>query len=422
MATVSLAFVLTAGVGASETRRAIEREWRHTDGRTLSGALLGIERGTAILRLEGHPRVAVPLDQLSVPDREWIAAWRTSRSPEEALPPAHWPRAVTRPVPRIEGPVQDGSDFIFRTAHYQFVGDAELSIGAVQEFATVAEATWELLQAWPLPAPGKGDALLTARVFRDREAYHRAGGAPDSAGIFTGGFGRRGALLVPFESLGLESFQGRFTRGAGYRPRILIHEMTHQIYAPLIRFLPLWLNEGLAEYVALVPYQNGTFRPDRDSMRLALSQRLDDYRRRDPGTSGLFGPINSPPERWTLPLGELFALDRSDPGLKSATLVEKHRAYFTALLMVFYFLQCDGDGEARKIRRCFDELDAILTRRRSGGESLPPGWTAEDLFRGRIREKITEQLLDGRTPEQLQVDLRSRLAPLGVKVEFPPTR
>ena len=270
------------------------REWRHTDGRTITAALLGVERGSAVLRMAGNQRTEVPLSNLSESDRQWIETWKRDRTPEEALPPVNWPRVVTRPLPSIEGPVIEGTDFIFRTPHYQFVGDAELSIAAVQDFATVAEATWSLLRTWPLRAPDTGSTPLTARIYRDRDAYERAGGPPDSAGVFTGRFGRRGVLLVPFESIGIEAFQGHFTKSAAYRPRVLVHEMTHQIYAPVIRFLPLWLNEGLAEYVALIPYQNGTFRLDRDSMRHALAQRLADYKRRDPGSHGPFASSQTP--------------------------------------------------------------------------------------------------------------------------------
>jgi hypothetical protein len=417
---LAAALSAVAAAPAGPNPEAAGREWRHADGRTITAALLGVERGTAVLRLAGRRRAEVKLSDLSETDRGWIEAWRASRKPDDALPPANWPRVITHPLPRIDGPVQEGTDFIFRTAHYQFIGDAELSIAAVQDFATVAEAVWSLLQTWPLPAPHTGDTPLTARIYRERDAYHRAGGPPDSAGVFTGRFGHRGALLVPFESLGIESFQGRFTKGARYRPRVLVHEMTHQIYAPLIRHLPLWLNEGLAEFVALIPYQNGTFRLDRDSMRLALAQRLDDYKRLDPAAHGPFASSATPPEKWTLPLDELFALDRHDPELRSATIIAKHRAYFTALLTVFYFLQCDGDGEARRIRRCFEELDDFLeSGRRDGARSRPPHWSREDVFRGRIREKITEQLLDGRTPKALEADLETRLARLGIKVEFP---
>jgi SLA1 homology domain 1, SHD1 len=409
--------ILTASAGGADT---LEREWRDTEGRTIAASLLGIERGAVVLRLANGKRTAVELEKLSSADRAWIDQWRAGRSFEQILPPSAWPAVVTQPLPRIEGPSQDGAEFVFRTAHYRFIGDAELSMAAMQDFATVAEATWKLLETWPLAISRTADPPLIARIFRDRAGYEAAGGLPQTAGFFRQGFGRQGALLVPFESLGIEAFHGRFTKGAHYHPRVLIHEMTHQIYAPLIALFPLWLNEGIAENAALLPYQNGSFRLDRDSLRQALRQRLDDYHRRDPGTTGAFGSKDATPETWTMPLDQLFDLDQTDPSLGRATLLEKHRAYFTSLLVVFHLLHFDGDGEARRLRACIQQVAELRFGPRRFERRPPDGWSDEDIAsRDNIREKVTSLLLAGRAPAALQAEMLKRFGDFGVKLGFP---
>jgi hypothetical protein len=420
---IALGALAIAGLDAIAADTSL-REWKDTGGRTISATLLGVERGAAVFRLASGQRTAVELNKLSAADRAWIDQWHAGRPLADVLPPVLWPPLVTQPLPRIDGPVQEGSEFTFRTAHYRFVGDAELSTAAVQDFATVAEATWKLLGVWPLAIARRDDRPLTARIFRDRASYQAAGGPSQTAGFFMQSFGSSGALLVPFESLGLEVFHGRFTKGADYQPRVLIHEMTHQIYAPILSFLPLWLNEGLAEYVALVPCKNGTFRLDRDSLRQALRYRIDDYRRRDPATTGAFASKDATPESWTMPLDELFNLDKTDPGLNTAGLLEKHRAYFTSLLVVFHLLHFDGDGQARRLRACIQQVAELdfgpRHRPRRGDHRLPDGWSDDDVGSyPQIREKVTALLLAGRPPQALQTELLKRFADFGVKVSFP---
>ncbi|MGI8602297.1 MAG: hypothetical protein ACR2OZ_04790 [Verrucomicrobiales bacterium] len=408
---------------AAAVARSAPRDWKHEDGRTVQGTLIGVERGRAMLVGANGRQAAVELENLSAEDRRWIDEWESGRKPEDVLPPITWPAAVTQPLPRIEGPAPENGGSVFRTVHYRFVADAELSTSAVQDFATVAEATWKLLEAWPLPPSEKSRALLEVRIFRRRDEYQSAGGPPETAGVFMGSFGSSGALLVPFESLGIEAFQGRFTKGAAYHPRVLIHEMTHQIYAPLIRLLPLWLNEGLAEYIALIPYKNGTFHLGRAAIITALRQRIEDHRLRDPGRTGVFGSKDAPAETWTMPLTQLFQIDDADPGLRQGSLLEKHRAYFTSLLVVFYLLHFDGDSQARGLRLCLDQVAELQRRRRgrSSAASLPQGWTPADASSlGRIREKVTAQLRGERQTGAFETEIRKKFAGLGVKIDFHP--
>ena len=102
---------------------------------------------------------------------------------------------------------------------------------------------------------------LMARLLKTKADYIAAGGSEGSAGVFmyraTVGGGKRkegdlreDRVMVPFASLGLNE-EGEVT-SKNVDSHVLVHELTHQCTA--LNLLPVWANEGLAEYVGYVPY------------------------------------------------------------------------------------------------------------------------------------------------------------------------
>lgn len=91
---------------------------------------------------------------------------------------------------------------------------------------------------------GRLDRKLPFYLFRNAEDYYREGGRPKSAGVFTGD--RLMAIAGP-----------ELTRQTW---NIIQHEGFHQFAAAVInRNLPVWVNEGLAEYFAEAVYTGDGF-------------------------------------------------------------------------------------------------------------------------------------------------------------------
>lgn len=57
---------------------------------------------------------------------------------------------------------------------------------------------------------------------------------------------------MPIRSLGLEPTSTGYRKQGEINHRILLHEVTHQVMHKWR--LPVWLQEGIAEYVERVPY------------------------------------------------------------------------------------------------------------------------------------------------------------------------
>lgn len=184
--------------------------------------------------------------------------------------PGDWPRQVTVPkdteVSEVKLPAgQPG--FLFTSNNFEYYSPVRLQPAAQKTVARLCECAYEANRAVSevIPVP-RAAATQRARKLRvtlmpNLAAYHGAGGPKGSAGVFFGEY-RAGAhplteadvvmdqVMIPFESLGLSG------SGAVQREDIdthpLVHELTHQQF--LLNGLPIWANEGWAEYIGHVPY------------------------------------------------------------------------------------------------------------------------------------------------------------------------
>lgn len=348
------------------------REWKDAgSGRIVEGNLLGIERGKAVIVLASKQRTGLPIAQLSGADRDFLRGWAAGKSPAQILPPPWWPEAVQQPAIHVKGGPQADGSFKFHSAHYEFHCDAEVSVSVMNDFATVAEGTIRLLYALPVAYPPLEGKTFQARIVASEENYARAGGPAGSSGVFINrGLSGEGVLLVPFQSLGIERFLGRNTKGYDYDASVLIHEMTHQITAELLPLMPRWLGEGMAEYAATIPYRNGVFQLGERERLLALRQRLEFYQRasRELGINRGLSWVLKPSQ--VVSMGDSAWMTSNPTPQAQLTL---HKLYLSSMFLVHYFLHYADRGDARRIRLYFDALnDAALYIRTRGEQGAVP--------------------------------------------------
>ena len=363
--------------------------------------------------------------------------WAFSGASKSADAVRRWPTLVQQPDVAMQQEGERDGGAIFRSEHFEFWVESVPSLALMNDFARCAEATRRLWQSLPLdlPPPAEGAGRARVEIWRTAEAYAKAGGPPNTAGSFRRGRDEAvGKLLVNAESLGVEAFNGTVTKAAGYRPKVLIHELSHQATADWLPFIPTWLAEGLAEYGAIMPYANGAFRLDADALRTALRRHADYYRsspdqggvrRRESGIGGT-GKL----ERWLLPIDQLLDAERVAADLASGGLVEAHRVYFTALLLTFYLIHFDAIPEgatARPLVTMLGDLTRCVRRvfRREDGVSLPPSVEeAHRRFQIRSPRDVAGLLLPavwhGRSPQEIQAALVAAFARQGLALDFPP--
>lgn len=184
--------------------------------------------------------------------------------------PGDWPRSVSVPkdteVQEMASGAQ-GAGFTYVSNNFAFVSKAKLQPEAQKTVARLCECAYAACKAISevLPVPrssaDRGEKKFVVELQPSMEEYFAAGGPTNSAGVFLGAYRKTGGplkeadiavdkVMIPFPSLGIGR-SGKVER-EDIDTHALVHELTHQQF--LLNALPIWANEGWAEYVGYVPY------------------------------------------------------------------------------------------------------------------------------------------------------------------------
>jgi len=335
---VALLFV-TATLATADSARSsgLNRTWTSKDGATVDMELRSIDGSTAVFLSADSRKIELPLSRLSDADQLLAREWW------DALPrPLVWPEIVeveTRTLEVLPLPKEAREGwYLYRTEHFEFHSQAELANSLVKDIARVFEATLLLVEELPWsvdPSPATGTHYL-AELYQSRASYVQAGGPSNSGGVYSP---KEKKFMVPFESLGVKRVGGKFTRADRYEVDTLVHEITHQAMHFWLNFLPKWYIEGTAEFTELIPYHYGKFRLDR--IEVGLKEYLEER-------SGSIYPIQ-----------ELFTMGHQKWAEISTDYATQSRLYTSSLILTYYFMHLDGDGDGARIQRYLGKVDKL---------------------------------------------------------------
>jgi len=406
-------WVSSVVVGASGEQRL----WVDAaSGREVEARAVEVDGAWVVLRTGEGELVRVARGRLSGADQAWLAA--------AGLPGGQaWPRAVaTARRVGVEELGQEGGWWRYGSEHFEFALDAEVSRSVIEDWARVFEASYGLMRALPLGMElglGEGERFRAA-FFRERGDFLRAGGLEGSAGIYVM---EQGRFMAPFESMGLEEFGGRLTKGRDYDSHVLRHEVTHQVMNDWLLLVPFWLNEGLAEYAASVPYAEGGFDLGAGAVRSALRSALAEFGR-SATAYGARGEALA-----MMPLEELMAVDSSGFARDYAgDLVGARRLYLSALCLTYYHIHLADGGEPWRLCAYLRDLGgdaAVMGEARRRGErrlrrdQMSPflreltgrgGWDT-----GLVAARARRDLMGGRTMEEYEREVMAALGGQGLR-------
>ena len=117
----------------------------------------------------------------------------------------------------------------------------------------------------PWPEDGR---IFRAQLFPTRQQYLATGAPEWSGGLYSS---REKVFRIPFEEVGLKSRGNEFFLGGPVNNETITHEVTHQMMHDYLRFMPIWMIEGLAEYTAHLPYNSGRYNVS-EALSKALSR------------------------------------------------------------------------------------------------------------------------------------------------------
>lgn len=350
--------------------------WTLRDGRSFDGDLAAADGLRATFTRPGKNPVVVPLADLSAGDAQTIREWRRDRRRPLVLPGrlAPWPARASAPAGDARMTGGDGGTFVYQSANFHITSDLKLPPAAANDIALALEATRAALIAIPLGLHGGGERRpYQVELLRDEARYARAGGLAGSGGHYDP---RRGRMLVLLPNLGIEERDGALRLAYQNNLFILRHEVVHQLMDGWHGRLPMWLNEGIAEFIASLPYSRGhcTLQPPGAGMRdYLLKWRTS----RNDRSIHLIPPATLMPmtrRDWDAAVRDRSAYD----------------LYHSAALLTWHFIQLDHGAR----------LAAFL----------------EALRRGESPEKAEKtHLLRGGTREALHADVTALARKLGLE-------
>lgn len=310
--------------------------------------MLGTEGETVAIKLAGSGKTSkIPLSRLSEDDREFVRkqGWPLPK------PWKGWPTDIKINLDEVQvSSVPAEGKFVYRTQHFEIVSEAELAPTVLKDIGRIFEGTYRLLDAspWGILAKPK-DNHFRAELYRTREAYIRAGAPTNSAGVYVT---QRKVFMVPFESLGLKETPKGWQRTSDYTTKTLIHELTHMMMDDALQTMPIWLIEGAAEYMELMPMRIGTFSPN------SHFSALKEHNKQEPAYS-LSDAFSMTASAWQNGGVEPTADPTPGPGghrtrtsgLFGMPNENIPKLYHAGLLLTYYFMHLDGDGDAANLQR-----------------------------------------------------------------------
>ncbi|MCX6868392.1 MAG: hypothetical protein NTV46_19740 [Verrucomicrobia bacterium] len=233
--------------------------WTTRDGRTFDAALSAVDGLRATLTPPDKPPMVVPLTNLVPADvaviRAWRADWRKPLIVPTCLAP--WPAQAAAAAGDARLCGEDAGVFTYESTNFRITSDLKLPLVAVNEFAMVFEATRAALIAMPLGLHAGGEReRYTVAMFRESGGYDNAGGVGGSGGYYEG-HSRRMLVLLP--NLGITEKAATLRLDYARNIFILKHEVTHQLLDRWHGRMPMWVSEGIAEFVASLPYAHGRY-------------------------------------------------------------------------------------------------------------------------------------------------------------------
>lgn len=260
--------------------------------------------------------------------------------------PGDWPKGV--PVPKdtvLESKGQQpGVGFVYETNNYRFHSPVALDEAACETVGRLFECAYAANKAVGevLPVPRTADDRSAKKylveLWPTKQQYISKGAPADSAGLFSFAARRSPAdqgkplgplteeqiamdkVMVPFESLGLGSNGSVVSRDIN--THVLVHELTHQNFVR--NGLPIWGQEGWAEYLGYIPYVGETLDFNR-----GFSMVLHEAKKRN-GTGALDFPFS---------LEEFLTMDQ--PTMYSHMGSGKD-TYLLSVMLISFYVHLDG--------------------------------------------------------------------------------
>jgi len=255
------------------------RIWTNNVGAETRASLITFDDKTVTVdRKDGSNLMTMAISKLSFEDQAFLAGVKAFRDP--GAQGKAWPGQTFAPVVNVVAMAEDRR---YQSAHFDLLSEHEASPEFLGAAVSVLEGTLAAINALPFEiravpptglerfatvfnAPDNLKARIANRYrIHPEEPHHGAY------------LGRQGVLLASYAAFGgvVSGNQVVLDPDLETDESTLIHELSHQLMDGMLRTFPHWFNEGLSEYLALIPHSGGNFRFDEAEagLKAALQNR-----------------------------------------------------------------------------------------------------------------------------------------------------
>lgn len=384
------------------------RQWTNNKNRSIQASLIhvfkekqqGKSTAKVTFKLKSGKKVTIPVSTLCTAHQKELATWIKTNPSGIAppTPPYKWPSQYNGSnSPKVDYIKFDPKRkaHLYRTKHFDFYIDQNLSKATVSRCVAVFDTIVEALDSLPLQlntTPNGDRKRFEALLVSSQETYMKMGGLPNSSGVFSPG---RNLTIIPFKSLGIVKKGNKFVFDGKRRSfKTLLHELTHHSTSHWLG-MPPWFEEGLANYMASMPYQSGRFLFTNPGS--AISSAIREYKKFTisngviPG--GVFKMLH--PEK-------LFTTTRTAWNATMKDRIASARNYTSSTVLVYYFMHEDGNRDGGHFIQWLHEWRAaVLSGRSSSYDTL-----------------IKKYLLRDRSYIELQNDIQAAMRKKGLRITF----
>lgn len=361
------------------------REWTNRDGLKITAESLGIQGSNVVLKLQNGKIARVPVVSLSLDDNSFLRDHGFAyHEPWQAWPPD---AGIAMKYANVKEETSGHGSYVYTTPHFRFHCDVNLGMALMNDLARVFELTLRLHEKSPFGILAKPEKdRFEARLFGSQEAYMKAGGPQGTAGVYQI---KERIFLAPLELMGVKPGSAGWRKiSDDYNNSTIIHELTHMLTHDMLDNLPTWVNEGYAEYISNIPVEGKSFKTANDKIREGM---------RDTFVRGYEKELSTPSNSVELgrkdrdnylksdSLPPMFKVEKvlqmSDvewatgsparansepfPRRSTFTITDRNRLprlYRSAHLIIYYFIQIEGEKGVLKIRRFLEENRRNLAR------------------------------------------------------------
>ncbi len=387
------------------------RVWTNSKNKDLTASLVKITRVKpdkknskarvdVTFKRKSGKKITFDVELLSKAHQQELRIWIRSNPTGIAKPtsPYSWPSSHNGVnSPKVEYVKFDDkrNAHLFRTAHFDFYSDEKLSDATISKCVAVFDSIVEAINKFPMEMdtiPSGDRPRFQAILVSTRQKYAQMGGSQNSGGFFSPS---DNLTVIPYSSLGIVKKGSNWVFDGKNRSfETLVHELAHHSTSHWWG-MPPWFEEGLAEYMAAMPYQSGRFLFTNTGAAVSTSiRKIKDY---------MVGNQVMPKGVYQMRNPEiLFKVSRGEWNGSMKDRVTSSRNYSSSMILMYFFMHEDGKGDGHNLIQWMHEHRAAFLSRRNGD----------------LNAIFKKHILRDRTYKELEQEIQDAMRKKGTRLVF----